>query len=73
MPAMRLLRFKDLARLRDLLISADVVIEGSRPRALEALGLEYARINQLSTEQGRPDKLWLSLTAYGRGCRLVSG
>lgn len=58
---------KDLARLRDLLISADVVIEGSRPRALEALGLEYARINQLSTEQGRPDKLWLSLTAYGRG------
>lgn len=58
---------KDLARLRDLLISADVVIEGSRPRALEALGLEHARMAQLSKEQGLSNKLWLSLTAYGRG------
>lgn len=46
--------------LLELLESADVVIEASRPRALEHLGL--------SPEQtGGPDgQVWLSITAYGR-------
>ena len=34
---------------------------------IQALGLEYARMAQLSKEQGLSNKLWLSLTAYGRG------
>jgi hypothetical protein len=57
---------KDLARLHDLLVSADIVIEGSRPRALHSLGLDYERISARSISDGRPAKLWLSLTAYGR-------
>jgi hypothetical protein len=51
-----------LAALRELLGDADVVIEASRPRALEALGV--------AAEQVRPDivpKVWVRITAYGRG------
>jgi len=50
----------DLQRLATLLCQADVVIEGSRPRALQALGLDRDTL----APNGR--QLWLSLTAYGR-------
>lgn len=51
---------KDLQRLANLLRHADVVIEGSRPRALQALGVDRETL----APQGK--QLWLSLTAYGR-------
>jgi hypothetical protein len=44
-----------------LLHAADVVIEASRPRALEQLGIEAAAV----LREGRP-RLWLSITGYGR-------
>ena len=56
----------DLRRLRKLLARADVVIEGSRPRALRALALDR---DSLATQAGggiAASPLWLSLTAYGR-------
>jgi hypothetical protein len=47
--------------LRTLLATADVVIEGSRPRALEQMGIDpedlFAR---------RPGAVWVAVTAYGR-------
>jgi crotonobetainyl-CoA:carnitine CoA-transferase CaiB-like acyl-CoA transferase len=51
----------DRARLRALIAAADLVIEGSRPRALEQLGIEPRECLR-----ERPDLVWLSLTAYGR-------
>jgi hypothetical protein len=44
----------------ELIDGADVVIEGSRPRALEQLGLGP------DDRPGRPDRVWLSITGYGR-------
>jgi hypothetical protein len=49
------------AALRDLLAGADVIIEGSRPRALDRLG-----IDPVSVVSARPGTVWLSITAYGR-------
>ena len=49
-----------LQRLAKLLRNADVVIEGSRPRALRALGVDRDTL----APQGK--QIWLSLTAYGR-------
>jgi hypothetical protein len=46
-------------QLSDLLARADIVIEGSRPRALAQLGIEPAQFVARGT-------LWLSITAYGR-------
>jgi crotonobetainyl-CoA:carnitine CoA-transferase CaiB-like acyl-CoA transferase len=47
-------------QLAGLLDDAHVVIEASRPRALEQLGLgPYDR-------PGRPGRVWLSITGYGR-------
>lgn len=51
----------DLARLRDLLLQADIVIEASRPRALAQLGIDAAAE---VAESGQCT--WLSITAYGR-------
>lgn len=51
----------DGAALGDLLAGADVIIEGSRPRALERLGLDPAA--HLAARAGI---VWLSITAYGR-------
>ena len=50
-----------IGELVDLLRRADVVIEGSRPRALDRLGIIPA---DFVTEQS--GKVWLSITAYGR-------
>lgn len=50
------------ALLRALIARADIVIESSRPRALEQLGI-HAR-----EEIGRhPGLTWISITGYGRG------
>jgi crotonobetainyl-CoA:carnitine CoA-transferase CaiB-like acyl-CoA transferase len=49
------------AALRELIAEADVVIEGSRPRALDRLG-----IDPLALLAERPGKVWLSITAHGR-------
>lgn len=49
------------AELRALLAGADVVIEGSRPRALDRLGIDPAEV-----VAGRRGAVWLSITAYGR-------
>jgi crotonobetainyl-CoA:carnitine CoA-transferase CaiB-like acyl-CoA transferase len=52
---------EDRRRIRGLVASADVVLEGSRPRALAALGLDVAEF--LSA---RPGRTWVSITGYGR-------
>jgi crotonobetainyl-CoA:carnitine CoA-transferase CaiB-like acyl-CoA transferase len=49
------------ARLLALLASADVVIEGSRARALVQLGIDAA-----AWVADRPGRVWLSITGYGR-------
>jgi hypothetical protein len=51
----------DRAVLVGLLSRADVVIEGSRPRALAALGIDAGAL-----VAGRPGMTWLSITGYGR-------
>jgi len=48
------------AELRELVASADVVIEASRPRALERLGVGPGDVGP------RPGRVWLSITGYGR-------
>lgn len=48
-------------RLVALLDEADVVIEGSRPRALEQMGVDPRRWASRS-----PGRVWVSITAYGR-------
>jgi hypothetical protein len=47
--------------LRELIAGADVIIEGSRPRAFDRLGIDPAEVLA-----ERPGKVWLSITAYGR-------
>lgn len=49
------------AQLVGLLEEADVVIEASRPRALEQLGAGPADLGV------RPGRVWLAITGYGRG------
>ena len=49
------------ARLRGLLESADVVIEGSRPRALEQLGIDARAVVRHGPQ------VWVSITGHGRG------
>ncbi|WP_298281862.1 CoA transferase [Novosphingobium sp.] len=49
----------DLARLREMVDQADIVIEGSRPRALEQLGI---RAETVAARGGT----WVSITAHGR-------
>lgn len=54
-------RHDDVACLRRLIAAADIVIEGSRPRALLQLGIDAER---LIAE--RPGMTWVSITGYGR-------
>lgn len=58
---------EDVYRLRHLLTSADVVIEGSRPRALAQLGLGA---EQLAAAGPR---VWASITGHGRAQGLRVG
>jgi hypothetical protein len=48
-------------QLRELIFNADVVIEGSRPRAMQQLGIDAKQI----TREAGP-QVWLSITGYGR-------
>ncbi len=50
-----------VAALEELINTADVVIEGSRPRALAQLGIVVSEILA-----NTPQKVWLSITGYGR-------
>ena len=52
----------DIEHLRGLLLRADVVVEASRPRALEQLGL--VAMDLLRDPAG--PTVWLSITGYGR-------
>ncbi len=52
---------KDINFLHKLVNHADIIIEGSRPRALKQLGLDAENIIAKSNA-----KTWLSITAYGR-------
>ena len=52
---------QDLGDLKTLLDKADIVIEASRPRAFEQLGI---RAEELVAR--KPGKVWARLTAYGR-------
>jgi crotonobetainyl-CoA:carnitine CoA-transferase CaiB-like acyl-CoA transferase len=47
-------------RLRQLLDEADIVVDSSRPRALEQLGAGPADVSV------RPGRVWVSITGYGR-------
>ncbi len=49
------------AQLRTLIDAADIVLESTRPRALEQLGLDAAAL-----VAERPGLTWVSLTGYGR-------
>ncbi len=51
----------DRRRLHELVASADVVLEASRPRALASLGLEPEGF-----VAARPGRTWVSITGYGR-------
>jgi crotonobetainyl-CoA:carnitine CoA-transferase CaiB-like acyl-CoA transferase len=48
-------------QLHEMIRNADVVIEGSRPRALQQLGIDAEQI----LSEARP-RMWLSMTGYGR-------
>jgi crotonobetainyl-CoA:carnitine CoA-transferase CaiB-like acyl-CoA transferase len=48
-------------QLRELLVCADIVVESSRPRALEQMGIRAADI--VRAGEG---VVWLSITGYGR-------
>jgi hypothetical protein len=49
-------------QLRELIENADVVIESSRPRALQQLGIDADEILRNAQPQ-----VWMSITGYGRG------
>jgi hypothetical protein len=48
-------------QLQTLLRHADIVIEGSRPRALQQLGIDAGAI-----VQSKPGLVWLGISGYGR-------
>jgi CoA-transferase family III len=54
--------------LQELVRRADVVIEASRPRALEQLGIEATAV-----VSGNGPRVWISITAYGRSDGLRVG
>ena len=51
----------DIARLKQLIARADIVIEASRPRALQNIGIHAEQ-----WAQSKPGLVWLSITGYGR-------
>jgi crotonobetainyl-CoA:carnitine CoA-transferase CaiB-like acyl-CoA transferase len=59
--ALDLSRPSERARLRALLASADIIIEGSRPRALRQLGIRAEEV--LAENAG---STWLAISGYGR-------
>lgn len=51
-----------ISALKSLIAKADIIIEGSRPRALRQLGIDAAAL-----VVQKPGLTWLSITGYGRG------
>ena len=61
--------------LRRIVAAADVVVEASRPRALEQLGVIADEILAEAAERETGPCVWLSITGYGRvapGCDRVA-
>jgi crotonobetainyl-CoA:carnitine CoA-transferase CaiB-like acyl-CoA transferase len=54
------------AGLRQIVAAADVIVEASRPRALEQLGVFADEILADAAERGTGPRVWLSITGYGR-------
>jgi hypothetical protein len=54
------------ADLRRLLGAVDVVVEGSRPRALEQLGIGAETLLAEASGTGAGPLVWVSITGYGR-------
>lgn len=54
------------AALRQLIEAADVVVEASRPRALEQLGIFAESVVAGAAETGMGPQVWVSITGYGR-------
>jgi hypothetical protein len=54
-------RPEGVRQLQALLRHADIVIEGSRPRALQQLGIDAGAI-----VQSKPGLVWLGISGYGR-------
>lgn len=52
---------QQLQQLQKLIAKADIVIEGSRPRALKQLGIDAERM-----VKEQPGLVWVSITGYGR-------
>lgn len=52
----------DLARARDLVAGADVVVENFRPGTMDRLGLGYSALSEL-----RPGLIYCAITGFGRG------
>ncbi len=50
-----------IEQLKQLLAQADIIIEGSRPRALKQMG-----INAEEILKNKPGLIWLSISGYGR-------
>lgn len=51
----------DVGRLKQLISRADIVIEGSRPRALRNVGIHAEEL-----VRSQPGLVWLSISGYGR-------
>lgn len=51
----------DVARARELVAGADIVVENFRPGTMERLGLGYEDLRQL-----RPDLIYCAITGFGR-------
>ncbi len=49
------------AKIRELVVGADVVVENFRPGTMERLGLGYEDLRQI-----RPDLIYCSITGFGR-------
>lgn len=60
--------WRDTAALRALIDDADVVVESSRPRALEQRGI--VALDELARADG--PRVWASITGYGRASNRVA-